>query len=144
MHFFLAFEIWGLVTFHEQCRENLEYVNEILEVMEENKRNMTRTNDNITALMSDYTIVSRKLYTLKDLNYMMEEQHLRHLAFFEICNTLTFFTKVGRAAFPWNFSSFFYNRFTAFTENNYLMSQKRKHICQVKVVTVRLCHVTKL
>lgn len=41
--------------------------------MEENKRNMTRTNDNITALMSDYTIVSRKLYTLKDLNYMMEE-----------------------------------------------------------------------
>ena len=62
-----------MVTFHEQCRENLEYVNEILEVMEENKRNMTRTNDNITALMSDYTIVSRKLYTLKDLNYMMEE-----------------------------------------------------------------------
>ena len=96
-----------MVTFHEQCRENLEYVNEILEVMEENKRNMTRTNDNITALMSDYTIVSRKLYTLKDLNYMMEEQHLRHLAFFEICNTLTFFTKVGRAAFPWIFSSFF-------------------------------------
>ena len=41
--------------------------------MEENKRNMTRTSDNITALMSDYTIVSRKLYTLKDLNYMMEE-----------------------------------------------------------------------
>ena len=91
-----------MVTFHEQCRENLECVNEILEVMEENKRNMTRTNDNITALMSDYAIVSRKLYTLKDLNYMMEEQHLRYLAIFEICNTLTYFTKVGRAAFPWN------------------------------------------
>ena len=42
------------------------------------------------------------------------------------------------------FLPFFYNRFTAFTENNYLMSQKRKHICEVKVVTVRLCHVTKL
>ena len=112
--------------------------------MEENKRNMTRTNDNITALMSDYAIVSRKLYTLKDLNYMMEEQHLRYLAIFEICNTLTYFTKVGRAAFPWNLSSFFYNRFTAFTENNYLMSQKRKHVCEVKVVTVRLRHVTKL
>ena len=96
-----------MVTFHEQCRENLEYVNEILEVLEENKRNMTRTNDNITALMSDYTIVSRKLYTLKDLNYMMEEQHLRYLTFFEIFNTLTYFTKVGRAAFPWNLSSFF-------------------------------------
>ena len=71
--FILAFEIWGLVTFHEQCRENLQYVNEILEVMEENKRNMTRTNDNITALMSDYTTVSRKLHILKNLNYIMEE-----------------------------------------------------------------------
>ena len=60
--FFLAFEIWGLVTFHQQCHENLQYVNEILEVMDENKRNMTRTNDNITALMSDYTIVSTKLH----------------------------------------------------------------------------------
>ena len=71
--FFLAFEIWGLVTFHQQCHENLQYVNESLEVMEENKRNMTRTNDNITALMSDYATVSTKLHILKNLTYIMEE-----------------------------------------------------------------------
>ena len=34
----------------------------MLEVMEENKQNMTRTKNNITALMSDYTAVSRKFH----------------------------------------------------------------------------------
>ena len=42
--------------------------------MEENKRNMTRTNDNITALMSDYATVSAKLRILKNLTYIMEEK----------------------------------------------------------------------
>ena len=38
--------------------------------MEENKENMTRNSNNITALMSDYTTVSRKLHTLKNLTYI--------------------------------------------------------------------------
>ena len=42
----------------------------MFEVVEENKKNMTRTNDDITLLMSDYTTVSRKLYTLKNLAYI--------------------------------------------------------------------------
>ena len=62
---------WKLATrFHQQGHENLQHVNEILEVMEENKENMTRTSNNITAMMSDYTTVSRKLHTLKNLTYI--------------------------------------------------------------------------
>lgn len=34
----------------------------MLGVMEENKRNMTRTKNNAATLLSDYTTVSRKLY----------------------------------------------------------------------------------
>ena len=55
----LAFEICGLVTFHKQCRDNVKHVNNMLEVIEENKQNMTRTSNDITALMSDYTVVSK-------------------------------------------------------------------------------------
>ena len=107
LRFFLAFEIWGLVTFHQQCHENLQYVNEILEVMEENKRNMTRTNDNITALMNAYTTVSRTLHILKNLTYIMQEHHLRYLVPFETYKILTYFSKDERIAFPWDLSSFF-------------------------------------
>ena len=136
--FLVAFEIWGLVTFHQQCRENLQYVNEMLEVVEENKRNMTRTNDSITALMSDYTTVSRKLHILKNLNYIIKEQHLNILCFLKPIKALTYFTKVGRAAFHWGLSSFFDNSFTAFMEDNYFMSHKRKYVCEVKIVTAKL------
>ena len=55
----LAFEIWGLVTFHKQCRDNVKHVDDMLEVMEENKQNMTRTSNEIAALLSDYTVVSK-------------------------------------------------------------------------------------
>ena len=75
--------------------------------MEENKRNMTRINDNITALMNAYTTVSRKLYTLKNLTYIMEEHHLRCLVPFETYKILTYFSKDRRTAFPWDLSSFF-------------------------------------
>ena len=136
--FLVAFEIWGLVTFHQQCRENLQYVNEMLEVVEENKRNMTRTNDSIIALMSDYTTVSRKLHILKNLNYIIKEQHLNILCFLKPIKALKYFTKVGRAAFHWDLSSFFDNSFTAFMEDNYFMSHKRKYVCEVKIVTAKL------
>ena len=136
--FLVAFEIWGLVTFHQQCRENLQYVNEMLEVVKENKRNMTRTNDSITALMSDYTNVSRKLHILKNLNYIIKEQHLNILCFLKPIKALKYFTKVGRAAFHWDLSSFFDNSFTAFMEDNYFMSHKRKYVCEVKIVIAKL------
>ena len=135
--FLVAFEIWGLVTFHQQCRENLQYVNEMLEVVKENKRNMTRTNDSITALMSDYTNVSRKLHILKNLNYIIKEQHLNILCFLKPIKALKYFTKVGRAAFHWDLSSFFDNSFTAFMEDNYFMSHKRKYVCEVKIVIAK-------
>ena len=46
-----AFEILGLVTFYRECRDNVKHVNDMLEVMEENKQNMTRTSNDITALI---------------------------------------------------------------------------------------------
>ena len=58
----LAYEIWDLINFHKQCHKNLKQVNRILEIMEENKKNMTRTNNSIAALMRDYTNVSIMLH----------------------------------------------------------------------------------
>ena len=47
--------------------------------MEENKEKMTRTSNNITALMSDYTTVSRKLHTLKNLTHITLHKTLNFL-----------------------------------------------------------------
>ena len=56
--FFLAYEIWGLVKFHQQCHSNLRHVNNILVNMEANKQNMTRTFNRVNGLMTDYETVS--------------------------------------------------------------------------------------
>ena len=70
----LVAEIVNGIKFHQYCCANVEQLEIMLGVMEKTKQNMTRTNNSISALMRNYTIVSRKLNKTCNLDWILKEQ----------------------------------------------------------------------
>ena len=84
----LADEIRSMVIFHQQCHKKIEFVNKMLRVMEENKKEMTRARNNITALLEDYTTVSRDLHIIGNIRLILKNND-------EICKFCGFWNRKG-------------------------------------------------